>query len=303
MHPVLFEIPGLGFPVRAFGVMVAAGFLLGLHIWTRLVRRHGLEPELDEERVGNVAMWVLIGVIAGGRLMYVVVETLRYAGSGDETSAGYQYLHDPLSIVFVWQGGLVMYGGFFGAILLGLWGCRKFGLHLFNGLDTGLVAGFFGQAVGRVGCLLVGDDYGAVVPEGMRSLPFPITVQVPDAAWLAANPESLFPSALAGETLWCTQLWMAFNALMLGLIGLWLLKRRRYFGQAAVTLLCLYAVTRFTIEAFRGDELRGVWFGGALSTSQLISIVGALAGVTLLIKLRGRRDTAPAPPRGNEQAA
>ena len=115
---------------------------------------------------------------------------------------------------------------------------------------------------------------------------------MPDAAWLAANPESLFPAALAGETLWCTQLWMAFNALMLGLIGLWLLKRRRYFGQAAVTLLCLYAVTRFTIEAFRGDELRGVWFGGALSTSQLISVVGLIVGVGLLVKLRGRRDPA-----------
>lgn len=293
MHPVLFEIPGLGFPVRAFGVMVALGFILGLHIWTRLVRRHGLEPAADEVRVSNVAMWVLIGVIAGGRLMYVIVELLRYAASKDATSAGYQYVHDPLSILFVWQGGLVMYGGFFGAMALGLWGARKHGLHVFNGLDTGLTAGFFGQAIGRIGCLLVGDDFGAVVPAGKEGLPFPLTIQVPDLAWLNANPESLFPHALAGETLWCTQIWMSINALLLGLIGVWLLGKRRYFGQASLVLIVLYAITRFTIEAFRGDTLRGVWFDGALSTSQLISIVGGLLAVVLLVKLRGRRDTLP----------
>lgn len=292
MHPILFEIPGLGFPVRAFGVMVALGFLLGLHLWTRLAGRHGLEPELDQVRVNNVAMWVLAGVIFGGRLMYVIVEMLRYASSGDETSAGHQYLHDPVSILFIWEGGLVMYGGFFGAIALGLWGAKKHGLHLFNGLDMGLVAGFFGQAVGRIGCLLVGDDFGAVVPEGARDLPFPITITVPSIEWLSANPESLFPHALAGEVLWCTQLWMAFNAALLGCIGLWLLKRRRYFGQASLVLLVLYAITRFTIEGFRGDALRGTWFGDLLSTSQVISIVGFVAALALLLKLRGRRDAA-----------
>ena len=295
MHPVLFEFPLLGFPVRSFGVLVALGFILGMHVWGRLTRRYGFDPAGDEVRVSAVAMWVLFGVIGGGRAFYVIVEMLRYQASGDVASAGYQYIHEPLSILKVWQGGLVMYGGFFGAMLLGLYGARKHKLHLRNTLDTGLVAGFFGQCIGRIGCLLVGDDFGRVVPLGKEGLPFPITVKVPSLEWLAANPESLFPEQLAVQTLWCTQLWMSFNALMLGLIGLWLLKRRKYFGQSTLVLLVLYAITRFTIESFRGDSLRGLWFDETLSTSQVISIVGGLAALVLLALNRKRRDTFPKP--------
>ena len=58
-------------------------------------------------------------------------------------------------------------------------------------------------------------------------------------------------------------------------------------------LLLLYAVTRSAIEAFRGDELRGLWFGGALSTSQLIGAVAGVVVLVLLVRNRGRRETLP----------
>jgi phosphatidylglycerol:prolipoprotein diacylglycerol transferase len=242
-------------------------------------------------------MAVLVGVLAGGRLFYVIVEVLRYLASGDEGSVGHAYLEDPLSMLFVWEGGLVMYGGFIGAITLGLLSARKHGLHPFNALDTALVAGFFGQAVGRVGCLLVGDDHGSVVGEAYRSLPFPITLTVPDLAWLQANPQSLFPSSLAGEVLWATQPWMTINALIIGGVGVWMLGRRRYMGQVSLIIFVHYAITRFAIEAFRGDEIRGVWFGG-LSTSQLISIVGGTAALVMLVRLRRFREDVPGPSAG-----
>ena len=205
----------------------------------------------------------------------------------------YANLAEPIEMFFVWEGGLVMYGGAFGAILGG-WMCvRKYGLHFPHALDIGFVAGFFGLAVGRIGCLLVGDDHGRIVPEGSEGLPFPVTLRVPDLEWLQANPDSLFPRDLAGEVLWATQPWMTANGVLLGLIGMALLKRRAYPGQTVLRLLALYSVGRFTIEAFRGDKIRGLWFDGALSTSQLVSIVLGSIALVLLVALARRREPAP----------
>ncbi len=321
MHPVLFEIPGLGFPLRSFGALVAGGFLLGVWVWGRLLSRYGDDPKQDPIRASQVGMWVLIGVLAGARVMYVAVESARYLaadvtpaietylGSDDRPLAGarlsiddpaayetarnvvvgYDFLHDPFQIIAIWQGGMVMYGGFLGAILLGMWSAKKQGLNPLTALDTGLIAGFCGQAVGRWGCLMVGDDYGSVVPEGLRHLPFPLTITVPSLEWLQAHPESLFAHALAGETLWATQIWMSVNAVIIALAGIWFLRRRRWRGQVAAIVILWYAITRFAIESFRGDEIRGVWFGG-ISTSQLVSIPFAALALFLLIRFRARDD-------------
>ena len=61
----------------------------------------------------------------------------------------------------------------------------------------------------------------------------------------------------------------------------------------------VYSIMRFVIEGFRGDELRGVWFGG-LSTSQLVSIVTGLLCLVLLVLCRGRFDEDPVYPEESE---
>lgn len=280
MHPVLFEIPGLGLPLRSFGVMFALAFLLGSWIFGKLVARYSADPARDVERYSAVGIWILAGIILGARLMYVVVEIAR--GS----STGQAYLDNPLLIFAVWEGGMVMYGGLIGGIAGGAWCVKKHGLNFWHGLDLGLTAGFFGQVLGRVGCLLVGDDYGSPVPEKWQHLPFPITLRVPDP--LPAH--SLFGAENAGQVLWATQPLMSIKALIVALIALWLLPRRRYQGQVALVAILSYSVLRFGLEFLRGDTVRGVWFGGALSTSQLISIVTAAVALALLIKNRARHE-------------
>lgn len=339
MHPVLFEIPGLGFPLRSFGVMVAAGFLLAVWLWGRFLARYGEDPENDPARGADVGVWILIGVLGGARLMYVGVEVTRnlvadttpametWLAAEDramaaarlgvehqdeldrarELAVGYDFIHDPIQVFLVWRGGLVMYGGLIGAILLGTWAARRKGLNPWNALDTGLVCGFFGQAVGRWGCLLVGDDHGSVVPERFENLPFPITIRVPSLEWLQAHPDSLFPHELAGSVLWATQPWMSVNAVLVALVAWWVLRRRTWMGQVTAVVLIQYTATRFLIEAFRGDSVRGMWFGDTISTSQLIAIPGFLIGVWMLVRRVGggpppeppesrRHESAPARP-------
>jgi phosphatidylglycerol:prolipoprotein diacylglycerol transferase len=316
MHPVLFEIPGIGFPIRSFGVLVAGGIFLSIWVWGKLLARHGDDPERDPVRGSQIALWVIVGVLVGARLMYVGVEVSRYLGAHLEqaqiawldargsdilaplepekieaaraVAVGHDFVRDPLRILFLWQGGLVMYGGLLGGILFGALAAKHHGLRLWNAFDTALVSSFLGLAVGRWGCLLVGDDYGKVVPDAWRHLPFPITLRVPPAEWLAAHKESLFDHELAGQLIWCTQVWMSVNALLIAFIGWLLLRRRRRYGTPGLAMLVIYAMTRATIEAFRGDSIRGLWFGGTVSTSQIVSLAVGLFALVLLVRRPGR---------------
>jgi phosphatidylglycerol:prolipoprotein diacylglycerol transferase len=283
MHPILFEIPGLNFKVRAFGVMVALGFLLGSWILGRLAARYGHDPKGDPQRYASITSWIVIGVILGARLMYVVVETLQ----GSQVGQG--FLEDPLSIFYVWQGGLVMYGGMLGAIGFGMFRAWQLGVAPVHALDLGLVAGFVGQAIGRVGCLLVGDDHGKVVPEGWSWLPFPITLRVPDPL----PEESLFGLQNAGLQLWATQPLMSLKALLVAFIGWQMLKHRKYAGQVSLVVLLSYSVLRFGVEILRGDSVRGLWFGNSISTSQLVSLVVGTFALVMLWRCRDRRDPLP----------
>lgn len=290
MHPILFEIPFIGFPIRSFGVMVVLGFLAGTHWFSKMGERWAVDLEQERPGLESTPIWVLVGVIAGARLMYVAVEVLQ------GTPVGQGFVDDPLSVLFVHRGGLVMYGGAFGAMLAGWWATKKYDLRVAHTVDLGLISGFLGLAIGRIGCLLVGDDYGRIVPERWAHLPFPLTIRVPETL----PDQSLFGDTNAGQVLWATQIWMSVNALAIALLGRWLLQRRRYFGQVSLQLLLLYAITRFTIESFRGDSIRGLWFDGAVSTSQLISIGVGVVCLVALVLFRNRRDETAGPPAPRE---
>ncbi|MBK7645435.1 MAG: prolipoprotein diacylglyceryl transferase [Planctomycetes bacterium] len=280
MHPILFTIPGLGFPLRSFGLMLAIGFLVGSWILGRLAARYGDDPKNDPERMSRITFWVLVGVVLGARMLYILVEI----GQGSEV--GHEFTSKPWKMLAVWEGGLVMYGGMFGACALGMWAAKREKMRVLAALDMGLVAGMVGLSIGRVGCFLVGDDYGKIVPEKYQNLPWPITLHVPQNL-----PDgSLFGPENAGKVLWATENWMSMKALLIAFLGWQLLKRRRYAGQVALVIVLLYAILRGTIEFFRGDTIRGLWFGNTVSTSQIIGIVMALFSIALLVKYRNQRD-------------
>ena len=96
-----------------------------------------------------------------------------------------------------------------------------------------------------------------------------------------------------GEAPPATQVWMCVNALCVAAICRFHLGRRRFPGHTSLWILVLYAGTRFAIEHFRGDEVRGLWLGGTVSSSQLISIVAFGVGVFLLFKTRRSREPMP----------
>jgi len=286
MHPILFTVPFTDFPITTFGLMVVLGFMAASQVFVKINLRYLGDEQEWRPRLEALPMWLLAGVILGARLMYVIVEM------GQGTAVGQRFIDNPMRILYIHEGGLVMYGGAFGAMIAGWLGTRRHKLPFIQCLDIGLLCGFLGLAIGRIGCLLVGDDFGSVVPAHLAHLPFPITLQIPEVLPVG----SLFGEENAGKILWATQPWMSVNGLLLFGVGHWLLRRRRYVGQLSLQLLSLYSISRYTIESFRGDSIRGLWFKGSISTSQLISCVLFTVCVGLLIWHRCRAQEHPRSP-------
>jgi phosphatidylglycerol:prolipoprotein diacylglycerol transferase len=225
-----FELFGKSFPLRSFGLLVALGFVVGVRVAQKLATKYGTDPKNDPLKIPEVGWSVLIGVILGARLGFVLVNWEHYS-------------NNPLSILAIWEGGLVMYGGLILALILGIRKVKQQGMEVWKGVDYMLTAGFLGQAVGRLGCLAVGDDYGSPT-----QVPWAITFPNPLPTGSAFAPE------LAGMAVHPTQPYMVLKAFSLFLLGLWLLRNKRFHGQVTVILFGFYGVLRSIVEEFRGDD-------------------------------------------------
>jgi phosphatidylglycerol:prolipoprotein diacylglycerol transferase len=142
MYPNLFTIPIINFPISSFGVMMAVAFLVGSWITARRMAEEGLDPDLAT----TVLIYVMLGGIFGSKLYYAIDVSLR---SGV-----------PFATLFFARDGITWYGGLLVGTAVGAIGCRIHGLPVKTMADCTAVAVAVGQALGRVGCFLVGDDYG-----------------------------------------------------------------------------------------------------------------------------------------------
>lgn len=277
MWPTLFRIPLPGFlqdwlgapdiPIRSFGLLVMLGFLLGLWYAIRLSRRFGADPKEDAGRIADLAFWLLLGIVAGGRLLYVFLHSEEFQ-------------ENPFRILVFWEGGMVFYGGFLLAFLLAARKAPRLGLDFWKSADYLMVAGMLGYAVGRVGCLLLGDDYGKLI-EDPASVPWALHIPNP------LPEDSAFPAQSAGKYLHPAQVYMSLIGFALAALGRWLLPRKKFDGQVYWNLVLLYAIVRFVIEFYRGDDEARVMYA-SFSTSQWIATGMALISVVALSALAKR---------------
>jgi phosphatidylglycerol:prolipoprotein diacylglycerol transferase len=180
MYPVLFRVGSID--VTSFGVMVALGALAGLWIFRRELSRAGLpDAALD------AAVFGLIGGLIGAKLLYVFEHM--------DESPFFSLLFD--------RGGMSWFGGFVGGLLAGYWTIRRHRWPLVSVLAAATPALAVGQLLGRIGCFLVGDDYGrpTSLPWGIsfpRGLP-PTDVPV--------HPTQLYEAAFLGVFAWVLIRW------------------------------------------------------------------------------------------------
>lgn len=275
MFPILFRFPeGLpllgGAPVTTFGIMVFVALVVGGLIMRSELGRMGYDRELTWDLVFGGA----VGGILGAKLYYVFLHV------GDPGATFFSLLFS--------RGGLVWYGALFGGVPSVMYQARKAGLPYLRVAD-GLAALFpITHAIGRVGCFLVGDDYGVptALPVGIafpQGAP-PTTVSVFREQYnLEVDPEIV---AQFGEVVPVhpTQL---YEVVLLSLLFLFIWKIRDHRHKAGWLFgvwMIFASIERFVIEFLRAKDDR---IFGVISTAQLVSLILIGVGIAVALHLRG----------------
>lgn len=264
MHDVLFRVPVLNLEIHAYGVMAMLGFLAGLLLARWRARKVGIDPDL----ITDVSIWALIAGIVGSRIAYI----LTYPGE-------FRTLVDYIAI---WQGGLVFYGGFIGAMVVVLLFLRLRRQPLLPVLDALAPSLALGHAFGRIGCLMRGCCYGEPVHSGAW-----YGIVYPDHS-IPYDPHNL-PAIAPGTPLFPSQPLESLNLLIIFGILMFCFTRRKAVGEVTALYLMLYAVQRFINEFLRGDNPTRL----GLTDAQWIGLCAFFAGLILFLYARGRRSAAP----------
>lgn len=257
MHPVLLEIFGLKF--HTYGVAMATAFIVSILLASRRAPKEGLDPNV----VIDTTFWIFVGTLLGGRIAFI----LEHIGD---------YLNHPLDILKIWKGGLVFYGGFFGAILLSYIFLRTKRAPIMKYFDILFSYAGLGYAIHRAGgCFMAGCCYGKPT-----DLPWGVVFR---------DPRSQVPPELRGIPLHPTQLYEALNGLLIFLLILVFRNRRQRDGDISAFFLVMYGVNRFIIEFFRAGL--GREYFGPISVAQAISVGTFLFGLGIFLGVRRKRGT------------
>ncbi len=273
MYPRLFELPWSAGPfgpitVYTYGVLLAAAYLFGLKLAMVRANKRGL----DASRVLDLGIYIIISALIGAKLLLLITDFRTFTSN-------------PRELLTLARSGGVFYGGLILAVVVALVYIRKVGLPFWTTTDVFAPGIALGHVVGRFGCLFAGCCYGKPT-----TLPWGITFTDPFAAANVGTP--------LGVPLHPTQLYEAGAELLILIVLLMTEKKGRGFaGRTFWLYMLLYAISRFIIEFYRGDERGTV---GMFSTSQFISIVLAPLAIAMLVYLS--RVTTPEPKRARKAA-
>ncbi|MCE2422702.1 MAG: prolipoprotein diacylglyceryl transferase [Gemmatimonadetes bacterium] len=279
MYPELFtiDLPMLGtLPITSFGVSMAAAFG-GAYLVLRseLTRRDGA-PELAD----GIMLAGLVGGIVGAKLYFALLHWERTAA-------------DPAEMIFS-RGGLVWYGGFIGGALAVFWLLKRRGAPLLRTIDCAAPALAIGYCIGRIGCFLVGDDYGYPT-DGWTAVAFPDGAPPTTAANLRAFGADVDP-AIPGDTVLAVHPTQLYEAGLMLIVFLVLMRLSRGPvrppGWLFAAWLAMAGVERILIEFFRAKDDR---FLGPFTLAQFFSVLAVAGAVWALAHLRNTRSTQPAP--------
>jgi prolipoprotein diacylglyceryl transferase len=251
--------------IKTYALCLLAGIIVAV-VWTgRRLTKRGAEPGI----VLDIAFWCVVFGIIGARTWHVFTHYNDYFGPGQ----------NPLTALYIWQGGIAIFGSLTGGAVGALIGCRMTGIRFWSFADALAPALLLAQALGRFGNYFNHELYGQPT-----SLPWGLQIESSNAAY----PIGLPPHTLFGPTFLYEMLWN-----LLGMTILLLLERHYHFrwGRLFALYLVYYGIGRVWFESIRIDP--SVVFLGLRS-----NVWGALIALTLglvIFIVQGRRHPALEP--------
>ena len=226
-----------------YGIIIALGMVLAVTYACRRSKEFGIK----EDDILDGVLWVTPFAIACARLYYCIFSWESYR-------------HNPVSILYIWEGGLAIYGGVLGAAVGLAVFCRIKRIKLAMMLDVVSLGFLIGQSIGRWGNFFNREAFGAETTSFLRmGLQNYYTGQV-----TYHHPTFLYESV-----------WNAAGFLLLHKFS----KKRRYDGQIALLYAAWYGLGRTLIEGLRTDSL----YLGAFRVSQLLAAASCLAAASVLV--------------------
>ncbi|MBT3484681.1 MAG: prolipoprotein diacylglyceryl transferase [Desulfobacula sp.] len=247
MHPVLLNIGN--FNLYTYGLFAALGFMTAVWVSQKNAATHDISPQA----VTDIFFVILVSALFGARLLYVLINFNNYKDNW-------------LDIFKIWNGGLVFFGGFLGAVIASFIYMKMQNFNTWKTADLLSPGVALGHALGRLGCFFAGCCYGKIC-----DLPFAIKF---------TNPESLAPLEVY---LHPTQIYSVLSNFILFFILMGIQKKKKFNGMVFLTYIMLYSLFRFIIEFFRGD-FRGNFIFDSISMSQGIGLMVFFIALIILIK-------------------
>lgn len=265
IDPIAFSIGPLA--LRWYGLAYVAG-LLGGWLYARwLVQRDAMWGALGRAKpveLDDMLVWVAIGVVAGGRLGYVLFYDLE------------SYLSDPMQILAIWRGGMSFHGGLVGAITALALFARSKGYNPLSVFDIASAVVPIGLFFGRIANFVNGELWGRAAPDFAYAMVFPGAGPVP------RHPSQLYQAFLEGPVLFVI---IAFALSRFGFHRPGLIAG--FFGIG-------YGIVRIVAEFFREPDPQlgflfgtgGGTLGGGITMGMVLSLPVLAAGLWLVMRAR-----------------
>lgn len=238
--PSYFSIGPL--TVHFYGVIIALGLVLAVVYGMRRSKQFGF----TEDHILDGVLWIVPFAILCARLYYCIFEWDSYKDN-------------PISILYIWEGGLAIYGGVIGAAIGIIVYARIKKLSLGALLDLVSLGFLIGQSIGRWGNFMNREAFGAATDSFLRMGLYNSRVN----AFEYYHPTFLYES-----------LWNAVGFVLLHKLS----KKRQYDGQIALGYVAWYGLGRAVIEGLRMDSL----YWGPFRVSQVLAAISCIAAVTVL---------------------
>lgn len=258
-----FSIFGLS--IKWYGIMIFLGLALAVIYCFRRMKEFGL----DDDRAFDAVIAGGIGAVICARLYYVIPNWSQFSGN-------------PVQIFNIRSGGLAIYGGLIGAVLIGTVAAKIRKVKLLPLLDLAGMGFLIGQSIGRWGNFFNHECFGSntTLPWGMTSPKIQADLKANAYAIFNATEVTVDPALPVHPCFLYESLWCALGFLLLHLYS----KRRKFDGELFFMYIGWYGLGRVFIEGLRTDSL----MAGHLRISQILAGVCVIASIAAMIGFRRR---------------